>query len=87
MKVVNCTIVNGWDDAIAVHVPRDVTDEGRRWGALIADNQIVQAHGIKVLGVATSASWAIRSWRRTTTASTSATTPSGTKAAHRTATC
>lgn len=50
VKVVNCTIVNGWDDAIAIHVPRDVTDEGRRWAALIADNQIVQAHGIKVLG-------------------------------------
>ena len=40
VKVVNCTIQHSWDDAIAVHVPRDVTDEGRRWATLIAHNQI-----------------------------------------------
>lgn len=50
VKVVNCTIQHCWDDAIAVHVPRDVTDEGRRWAALIANNQILQSNGIKVLG-------------------------------------
>ena len=48
VKVVNCTIQHSWDEAIAVHVPRDVTDEGRRWATLIAHNQ--QANGIKVLG-------------------------------------
>lgn len=50
VKVVNCTIQHCWDDAIAVHVPRDVTDESRRWAALIAGNQILQSNGIKVLG-------------------------------------
>lgn len=50
VKVINCTIQHSWDDAIAVHVPRDATDEGRRWATLIAHNQILQANGIKVLG-------------------------------------
>lgn len=50
VKVTNCTIQNCWDDAVAVHVPRDVTDDGRRWATLIANNQILQANGIKVLG-------------------------------------
>jgi len=50
VKVTNCTIQHVWDDAIAVHVPRDVTDDTRRWEALITGNQILQSHGIKVLG-------------------------------------
>jgi hypothetical protein len=50
VKVTGCSIVNAWDDAIAVHVPRDVSDDARRWATLIAHNQILQAHGIKVLG-------------------------------------
>lgn len=50
VKVTGCSILNAWDDAIAVHVPRDVTDDARRWATLIAHNQILQANGIKVLG-------------------------------------
>jgi hypothetical protein len=50
VRIVNCAIQHCWDDAIAVHVPRDVTDEGQRWATLIANNQILQANGIKVLG-------------------------------------
>jgi parallel beta helix pectate lyase-like protein len=49
-KVVNCTIQNAWDDAVAVHVPRDVTDESRRYATIISNNHILQANGIKVLG-------------------------------------
>jgi hypothetical protein len=50
VKVIGCTIQNAWDDAIAVHVPRDVVDENRRYATLISNNQILQANGIKVLG-------------------------------------
>ena len=50
VKVINCTIQNAWDDAIAVHVPRDVADENRRYATIISNNQILQANGIKVLG-------------------------------------
>jgi Right handed beta helix region len=50
VKVVNCTIQNAWDDAIAVHVPRDVVDENSRYATIISNNQILQSNGIKVLG-------------------------------------
>ncbi|MBK8175985.1 MAG: right-handed parallel beta-helix repeat-containing protein [Rhodospirillales bacterium] len=50
VKVTNCTIQNAWDDAIAVHVPRNVTDVNRRYATIISNNQILQANGIKVLG-------------------------------------
>ena len=50
VTITGCTIRHGCDDAIAVHVPHNVTDPTRKYGVVVTGNQIEDAKGIKILG-------------------------------------